>query len=552
MNSMKQWISLAVCIVMMFALMPDVHAAEKQPELRNLAKGLSYEWSETPESSYPDTGNKLTDGIIGGLNVLDPAWTGHLHKKTREIVFDLGSSKSISSIKAHFLQDWLGSAILFPLTVSMYASDDKQHWGTLANKATEHLWSDGPPVDQYYVWDGNKDGVEKPGHDATMAYARYIKVTFSMHPRAWSFIDEIEIWGTDGKAKGAKMVHADPFTYLQPGKDTAGISNLSLLYNGYYVNGEGNWTKEKLIPEISYINKEGKPVDWFFDGFLMLGLMTPQGRDFGGGGSYLSDWKWYLDKTLSDQGDLRQLNEATKEVGEKLGQPKHKSKVVMMIPNPGEYLSDFGDVDGDGISENFNESVVGKEAALANRQKAVNWWIQEVKKRWNVQNYSNLELVGMYWLDEQVSTSETGPETLRLVNKLVHDQGFKAFWIPHFLAYKSFMWQDVGFDAAAFQPNYYFEQLNVDRMEDASTIAKSYGMGMEMEFDDRMLTDKVFRDRFYDYLKGGVQYGYMRNVFKAYYKGRGPVLKKAAASTDPEIRNLYDSLYRFTKGTYSS
>lgn len=65
------------------------------------------------------------------------------------------------------------------------------------------------------------------------------------------------------------------------------------------------------------------------------------------------------------------------------------------------------------------------------------------------------------------------------------------------------MWQDVGFDAAAFQPNYYFEQLNVDRMEDASNTAKSYGMGVEMEFDDRMLTDKVFRDRFYDYLKGG-------------------------------------------------
>ena len=224
----------------------------------------------------------------------------------------------------------------------------------------------------------------------------------------------------------------------------------------------------------------------------------------------------------------------------------------MMIPNPGEYISDFADVDGDGISENFNESIVGKEAALANRQKAVSWWIQEVKKRWNVQNYSNLELVGMYWLDEQVSTSETGPETLRLVNKLAHDQGFKAFWIPHFLAYKSFMWQDVGFDAAAFQPNYYFEQLNVDRLEDASNIAKSYGMGVEMEFDDRMLTDKVFRDRFYDYLKGGMQYGYMGNAFKAYYKGSGPVLKNAAASTDPEIRNLYDSLYRFTKGTYSN
>ncbi|MFD0698057.1 DUF4855 domain-containing protein [Paenibacillus sp. GCM10027628] len=552
MISMKKWMSLAVCTVMMCTMVPNVHAAEKQPELRNLAKGLSYEWSEAPEPGYPDTGNKLTDGKIGSSNVLDPAWVGNLHKKTREIVFDLGESKSISSIKAHFLQDWPGSAILFPLTVSMYVSDDKEHWGTLSHKATEHLWSDGPPVDQYYVWDGSKDGVERPGPDASAAYARYVKVTFSMHSRAWSFIDEIEIWGTDGKVKGAKKVKADPFTYLQAGKDTAGISNLSLLYNGYYANGDGNWTKEKLIPEIGYMNKEGKPVDWLFDGVLSLGLMTPQWRDFGGGGTNLSDWKWYLDKTLSDQGDMRQLNDATKEVGGQLGQPKHKTKVVMMIPNPGEYLSDFGDVDGDGISENFNDGMVGKEAAMANRQKVVSWWIQEVKKRWKEQNYSNLELVGMYWLDEQVSTSEIGPEMIRLVNNQVHDQGLKSFWIPHFLAYKSFMWKDVGFDAAAFQPNYFFEPLNVDRIEDAANIAKSYGMGVEMEFDDRMLTDKVFRDRFYDYLKGGVQYGYMGNAFKAYYKGSGPVLMKAATSQDPEIRNLYDSLYRFTKGTYSN
>lgn len=551
MISMKKWVSAAVCMVMMLALVPYAYAAEKQPELRNLAKGLSYEWSEAPESTYPDAGNELSDGQIGSLNVLDPAWVGSLHKKTREVVFDLGEAKSISSIKAHFLQDWPTSSVLFPLTVSMYVSDDKEHWGTVAHKATELLWVDGPPKDQYYVWDGSKDGIPKAGSDAVMAYARYVKVTFSMHPRAWSFLDEIEIWGADGKVEGAQQVPSESFTYLQPGEATAGIHNLSLLYNGYYAN-EIKWTKEHLIPEISYVNKEGNPVDWFFDGVLMLGLKTPQGKDFGYGDTNLSDWKWYLDKSFADQGEMHQLNEATKEVGGKLGQTDHKLKVVMMIPNPGEFLSDFGDVDGDGISENFDPGQVGKEAAIANQQKAVRWWVQEVMQRWKEKNYSNLELVGLYWLDEQISTSENGPDFLRFVNGLVHDQGLKSFWIPHFLAYKVFMWQDVGFDAPAFQPNYYFEELNYDRLEDAANTAKQFGMGVEIEFDDRMLNDKVFRDRFIEYLEAGAQYGYMGNAYKAYYKGSGPVMFDAAASKDPEIRNLYDKLYQFAKGTTSN
>lgn len=111
-----------------FIPVPNAHAAGNEPELRNLAKDSTYEWSEAPDDRYPDTGNKLTDGKTGGTNVLDPAWTGHLQKQTREIVFDLGEAKSISSIKSHFLQDWPGSAILFPLTVSMYVSNDNVNW----------------------------------------------------------------------------------------------------------------------------------------------------------------------------------------------------------------------------------------------------------------------------------------------------------------------------------------------------------------------------------------------------------------------------------------
>ncbi|HAG00229.1 DUF4855 domain-containing protein [Paenibacillus lactis] len=548
MKSSRKRISLVLALLMMFSLVPAAYADEAKAEARNLARDAVYMWSEAPESAYPDPGNKLNDGVFGTRNVLDPAWVGHLRKKTREVVFDLGEPKSISGIKAHFLQDWPGSAVLFPLTVSMYVSDDNVHWATLTHKATQTLWIDGPPVDETYAWDAGADGV--PGaEDATHAYARYVKVTFTMHTRAWTFIDEIEITGTDGQSKGAVRVPPEEFKMLAPGEATAGIRDLSLLYNGHYANGDGDWSKEDIIPQISYVNQDGEPVDWFFDGVLVLGLLSPDGRDFGGG-SNLKDWNWYLDKTFAADGDMFQLNEATKEAGTKLGDPDHKTKVVVMIPDPSEYVTDFGDVDGDGKSENFNAGSVGEQQAMANRQKAVRWWMDEVLKRWESSGYSHLELAGLYWLSEQVSTSASGPDMLKYVNGEIHAEGLKSFWIPHFLAYKSYMWKEVGFDAVAFQPNYFFEEMSSERLDDAAYTAERFGMGVEIEFDGRMLTDPVFRQRYKEYLDGGVKYGYMTDTFKAYYKGSGPVLGTAAASEDPEIRIMYDWLYQFVKGTY--
>ncbi|WP_195572577.1 DUF4855 domain-containing protein [Paenibacillus sp. 1001270B_150601_E10] len=524
-------------------------ASANQAQFRNLAEGLPYEWSEAPAASRPDDGTKLTDGQYASLDMNDPAWVGHVRGKTREVVFDLGEEKTIGKISAHFFQDYPTNSILVPLTVSMYVSDDKVNWGLLSHNATQLLWGEGPPRQETYVWDGNRDGIKGGDIDGKLAYARYVKVTFTMHPSQWEYIDEIEIMGTDGMAEGAVKVPAEQPHFLAPGEATAGIRNLNLLYNGQYANGLGDWNKERIIPNISYVNKDGEPTDWMFDGVLYLGLASPAGRDFGLGQTNLGDWNWYLDKTFAATGDMQQLNEATKEVGSKLNQPDYKMKVVLMIPNPGEYLNDFGDVDGDGVSESFNDSIVGKEKAFENREKAIQWWLDQVQNIWQAKQYSNLELVGMYWLEEQISTSETGPALIKSVSDKVHAKNLKFFWIPHSLAYKSYMWKDVGFDAVAFQPNYFFGDMDVDRLEDAANLAKQYGMSNEVEFDDRMLTDGVFRERFIDYLNSGATTGLMQNGFRAYYQGNDAI-RNLAVSKDPSLRLMYDWLYQYTKGTY--
>lgn len=532
---------------------PDVNhqavsSSEDQTKFRNLALGLPYEWSEQPDAAHPDDGYKLTDGKYGNLDMNDPSWVGHVRGKAREVVFDLGEEKSIGKISARFFQDFPTNSILVPLEVSMYVSDDKENWGLLSHNATQLLWGSGPPRQETFTWDGSRDGIKGGKTDGKLAYARYVKVIFTMHHSQWEYIDEIEITGTDGKVDGAVTVPTEQPHFLEPGEATAGIRNLNLLYNGQYANGLGDWSKERIIPNISYVNKDGEPTDWLFDGVLYLGLASPAGRDYGLGQTNLGDWKWYLDKTFAATGDMQNLNEATKEVGAKLNQPDHKEKVVLMIPDPGGSLTDFGDVDGTG-SLNFNESVVGRDKALENRGKAIQWWLDQVQQRWQAANYSNLELVGMYWLPEQIDIGETGPDTARMMSEKVHAMNLKVFWIPHSLAYKMYMWKDVGMDAASYQPNYFFGGMDADRLEDAANNAKRYGMGNEVEFDDGMLTDAVLRERFIDYLNSGVETGLMQNGFRAYYQGNNAVYN-LGVSKDPSLRLMYDWLYQYLNGTY--
>ncbi len=541
--------------VMLLSLLSSAYAEESgggSAGFYNLAQGKTYTWSEQPEEAFPDDGTKLTDG-----NAADPSrdsgnWVGHRSKQSRSVVFDLGEQKTIQEVSARFLHDWPNNETLVPLTVSFYVSDDQVNWGVLSHNATKLLWGDQTNTETY-TWDGSAEtGVVKRGDYAEgLVYARYVKVVFSMHSKAWSMIDEVTINGADGFLTGAQTVEPKPYALLQPGEATGGIQNLGLLYNGHYADGTGTWTKERVIPNISYVNKQGEPTDWLFDGVLYLGLTSDNGRGFGAtdtaGKARKAEWDWYLNKTFNTGGDMSALNEATAEAGAKLGQPDHKTKVILMIPEPGEYQSDFGSLNGENLD--FNVGTVGSAASMDNRAKAIQWWVDEVQARWAAANYSNLELVGMYWLEEQISTHPTGPEMVKRASDIVHAAGMKMFWIPHFLAYKAFMWKDVGIDAVSLQPNYFFEKLDPSRLEDTADMAKRYGMSLELEFDDRMINDAVFRERFIEYLNSGVDTGLMQQGYKAFYQGNNAVYN-AAVSADPATRVLYDWLYQFAKGTY--
>ncbi|MFW5437550.1 DUF4855 domain-containing protein [Paenibacillus apiarius] len=551
MKKMNKWASLLLAAVLMLSTVQVSYAEEGEAqEMRNLAPSSTYSYSEAPHQEHQDNGNRLTDGKFGDLNAFwDPAWVAFLGGKTREITFDLGENKSIGRIKTHFLYEG-PAAIYSPNILSYYVSEDGQNWAPVKHMASpEPIWADKSATGVDYVWDGEVDGVPDPSLDAKKAYARYVKVAITT--TVWVFLDEVEIYGVDGKTQDAFDLKPVTPEYLKPGRDTADIRDLLLLYNGKYENDRGDWNKDNIIPYVSYVDEQGNPTDWMYDGVLYLGLKTDDNqRDFGST-AVLNDWKWYLDKTFKADGDMANLNEAVKEAGVKLNDSNHIVKVVLMIPYAGEKISDFGDVDGDGVSENFNAAEVGEEAAFANRTKAIKWYMDQVKQRWLQGDYDRLDLVGMYWLAEGV---EHGRETvdmnlLRYSRDLVHQADKKFFWIPFFSANMNFAGKALGFDATMLQPNHYFDGTEAVRVDDAAYLAQHHGLGIEMETDERMNHDPGFRKRYIEYLNSGVDNGFMTGAFKAYYQGVGGLLE-SARSTDPRARELYDWMYQFVKGTY--
>lgn len=559
MKRFKSYIIYFACFLFLSVIVTmTVFAQDKNDhEWRNLVLGKEYTTLFSASESYPDEGNQLTDGIYSTDSYGDSNWVGYSLNTiessllTQEIVFDLNENASVGEIRAGFLQD-TGAGIRLPREMRIYVSTDGENWRKLVTMTPENPhWKQGFFIERL-SWKGSEHTF-KDDPNADMVYAQYVKLEFPMD--IWLFIDEIEILGVPEKVDGAVEIPVDSDTpdeergYLQPGEKTANIHHLGLLYNGWYADGSGDWEKESILPTLSYVDHSGEPIDWLFDGILTLGLKTEDGkRDFQVD-SILEDWEWYLDKTFGADGDLHVLNDTVHEVSEALGEPAKRLKVVMMVPFINQTISYFGELHGESI--NLNHEEVGINQSLANSQKVLDWYFNEVSTRFEDSRFSHLELSGMYALAEGYNLNNPGDENIyRYMQELIHREGLTYFWIPYYRATRFYEWETFGFDAAVLQPNYFFDaSIPYDRFEHTTNFAKRFGMGVEIEFDNRMHTDPVFRQRFIDYLNAGVEYGFMEEAFKAYYHGNKP-LYQAAMTNNPNQRILYDWLYQFLNNDY--
>lgn len=445
----------------------------------------------------------------------------------RVIIYDLEHISAVDKFTASFTQnlDW---AVTAPSTIQVCISIDGSNWYEVGIMEKE-----GTASNALYSYSLKLSGKVK---------ARYVLFNFAV--AAWAGCDEIEVFGTKSVSGASEPTKYENISLLEnkrkePSEELlGGTKDLCLLYQ----KTDRAYTAEDLIPYLAYVDENGVQKDTMFDSFLFLFL-----GDFpvGGGQAHKNGtkagWEWALEDAFKDGQNLKAMEEAAGQVKQNLGLAEDfKYKVSLTLYYPSLGVTNFGDVDGDGTSENLDN--------LKDRFKVMEWYIKKIRTTFDEQNFQNIELVGYYWFHEAIEAEDH--ESVELLNKiadLVHKQNCEFFWIPYFTANGYDAWAQYGFDIAVMQPNYVFELgTPYSNVSNCANLTKLYGMGIEMEICSDALTNINYFKKYMQYVAGGVEYGYMTDCVVMYYQGVTD-FRDACNSKNLMGRMVYDATYHFIK-----
>ena len=510
----------------------------------NLVAGKSYRIKSTMRidaqfrTEYynsPISNKVLTNGKIGGSSFSDGAYFHFSRFVERTIFFDLDKVSGVSSVTVGLLCD-SGPGITLPESISVLGSLDGKSWGEIAV---------GTPTT-------TKSGAHRV--EFTLSFdktaVRFIAVKTGVNSHLW--MDEITVLGTKSAENSAELVikenqNAMQNEYLSPDA-LGGIENIILMYNYKTENRPaGLNSMEKQLVYAAYHNNKGEIVDTFFDSFLFLpcSTTTPTGGHLyydAKNPSRASDWLDYEADLFHADANVPALNEAVSVMDEALGTDTEMS-VFLSIFSTVYGDKGFGDIEGEINGVNFTN--------IEDRKKVIMWWIDRMIEKMESGNYENLRLDGFYWYHEAIETSDPHEvELVKFTADYIHSKGYYFIWIPYYQSSGFTKWKSYGFDAAVMQPNYMFnDEIPESRLYDNATYTKQLGLGVEIEADYGVLSTPAKREKYRDYLRVGVETGYMHSI-KMYYQDAG-VYYNAYKSTDPYYHSVYDDTYLYAKGILS-
>ncbi len=489
---------------------------------------LDYEYYG--ESNTPQTSNLLTDGkYTSDTNCYNGYWFHFSRGTGRNVFYDLGALSAVDSYSIRFLvnDSW---GIRLPTKVSLILSQNGKDWYVADTHYPDVLYDE-----QIFV-------VERELNKQYKARYALVYMTVAAHV----FLDEITVNGTknidyatslssSGLSTHSVFTGNENQGYMAPDPDIlGGAKDVNLVYHTGTVTDE-----EFLLPYVAYLDQNGNIVDTMFDGFLFLpttGTLPSGGRPYGT--NIKSDWDYLYNDIFASDRCFQALENVADSVKTALGISQLKLKVFVAIPHLDTTLTSFGDVDGDGVSENLTK--------MDDRIKVTQWYTQKVRTEFDARGYDNLQLNGFYWFHETIEGDDA--ETAKNVSAMLKYNNEQLFWIPYFQATGFTDWKDFGFVTGCLQPNYAFNlDVPVSRLYYASEIAKKYGMCIELELDNRAFSDDRYFQKYMDYLRCGVEYGYMSDCIHMYYQGVG-YFNTACYSTG-KYRLIYDYTYQFVKGT---
>lgn len=293
------------------------------------------------------------------------------------------------------------------------------------------------------------------------------------------------------------------------------VSDMALIYQGG--THRPQWTEDELRPYVVHTFADGH-TDWFFDSFLFFEFtnnwQVAFGSDYGTRNARKSDWEWLLNRIFEKGKSLDALNSCIERYKTIIGEPPFKHKIVLGLVSPITGQSDWGSLDG-----------VALDFSIRNHQvKAAKWYIDQLTERFNEGAYSNLELIGFYWLEE--STAKCG-DLPKDISQYIHQQDKRFYWIPYWNAQGYNLWRSLGFDTAFLQPNHFFNKtITDDRLDAACRAANRFGLGLEMEFDSNVLYEKEdsYFSRLESYINAFEAHGVFEQSSIAYYSGTKGIL----------------------------
>jgi hypothetical protein len=325
-----------------------------------------------------------------------------------------------------------------------------------------------------------------------------------------------------------------PLRGSSPPADSVPGARCSILL---YAGGAGrrHYSIADLVALVAVVDTAGRPVAWLCQGAVLLELQATSGRNYypwpGGPLARGQDWNAYLDSVFAPRGPLAGLDSAHAVIAMQLGPEPGggELQVVVMIPYP---------------ARTPDTTWVGHEAfSLADSngpRHAIAAYVDEVERRFVTARWSHLRLTGYYWLNEGVLPDDT--LLVQQAAAIVHGRGRRLLWIPSFEAPGISQWRGLGFDQVWLQPNYFFHpELPVTRLDSAIGRARADGMGLELEFDDRMFTDRRFADRLAPYLAALENAADIRGRPIAIYDASGSLIR-LARSRESQHRALYARL----------
>lgn len=338
-----------------------------------------------------------------------------------------------------------------------------------------------------------------------------------------------------GAIKPKAKIPIDAPASIIPDK-TNPITDLVLIYDAG--PGRKPWTTEDFKPYV--YREEGGKFEWLYDGFLFLDFLAPAGarlcpithqKD-----ATKRDWQDLMDHYFQNGQSIAALDQLLDSLAAKGHEPIRKRRVVIALPTPSTgsdpnrivISSEWGELDGKKLD--FNKT--------GDRQRAAQWYVDEVLKRWQEKKYKHVELAGFYWLFERAWRVHHTQE----IAQYIHSKDSHLYWIPSWPQGRK-NWQQYGFDFVYQQPNYFFHRhpTPANQIEEACQFAESCGTSMEMEFNKDILTKPIFLTYFDEYLQAYEKHQVWDKRPVAYYEGHG-AWSDMANNNEPSVKKRYEAL----------